>query len=70
MARISRQFSSFNSKRITFTMHVALVVLGAAAAMMVAYSPQPMWGAAVLALVLGVEVPVALANFFGVRAAA
>ena len=47
--------------------HMSLVILGLLSALMIVYSPNPVIGATVLALVLGVSVPLAARNFFGVR---
>lgn len=49
--------------------HFGLVVLGVAAAMLIVYSPAPLIGLIVLTIVLGVELPTAVWNFLGVRAA-
>ncbi|MFC9438528.1 hypothetical protein [Nocardia sp. NPDC057030] len=45
-----------------------LVVLGAVSAMLIVYSPNPVVGLLVLAIVLGVELPLAVGNFLGVLA--
>ncbi|MBF6209271.1 hypothetical protein IU483_35270 [Streptomyces gardneri] len=66
MATIARRLVSFNPSAAVVT-HAALVVLGVSAALLVAYSPAPMWAAVVLAIVFGVHTPIALRNFLGVR---
>lgn len=50
-------------------MHVVLVVVGVWAAMTIVNSPNPVVGLIVLMLVLGVEIPVALWQVLGGRAA-
>lgn len=49
---------------VRLAMHVVLVVVGVAAALMIVYSPNPVVGMVVLALVLGVELPITIRGWF------
>lgn len=68
MANLARHASSLNISGSAW--HVGLVILGLVAALLIVYSPAPYVGLAVMAIVLGVGVPVAARHFFGVKAAA
>ena len=52
---------------LTWLLHVLLVILAVIAAVIIVDAPNPIVGVIVLALVLGVELPVALKGIFGDR---